>query len=36
MLEQTECSMSEVLNDCREPGTHVRGCWVIDLVLGRG
>ncbi len=26
---------ADVLNHCREPGPHVRGCWVVDLVLGK-
>ena len=21
--------------DCRQPGEHVRGCWVVDLLLGK-
>ena len=25
----------EVLNHCRGDGPHVRGCWVVDLVLGK-
>jgi hypothetical protein len=24
-----------ILNHCREPGNHVRGCWVVDLLLGK-
>lgn len=24
-----------LLAHCREPGPHVRGCWVVDLVLGK-
>jgi hypothetical protein len=34
-LEEAGCSDSAVLAHCREPGTHVRGCWVVDLVLNR-
>ncbi len=34
-LEETGCDNIEVLTHCREPGTHVRGCWVVDLVLDR-
>jgi len=26
----------ETLGHCRGPGTHVKGCWALDLVLGRG
>jgi hypothetical protein len=24
-----------LLSHCRGPGPHVRGCWVVDLVLGK-
>lgn len=34
-LQDVECNNEEVLNHCRGPGPHVRGCWVVDLVLGR-
>lgn len=34
-LEQGGCRVPELLAHCREPGPHVRGCWVVDLVLGR-
>jgi hypothetical protein len=34
-LEDAGCTNPEILNHCREPGVHVRGCWVVDLVLGR-
>jgi hypothetical protein len=27
---------AEVLAHLRSPGPHVRGCWAVDLVLGRG
>lgn len=30
-LEEAGCKAKEILNHCREPGDHVRGCWVIDL-----
>jgi hypothetical protein len=29
------CDDEDILAHCREPGPHVRGCWVIDLVLGK-
>jgi hypothetical protein len=35
-LEEAGCSSREVLDHCRSPGPHVRGCWVVDLVLGKG
>jgi hypothetical protein len=34
-LEEAGCDNVDVLLHCREPGTHVRGCWVVDLVLGK-
>lgn len=34
-LERAGCDNYEILNHCREPGPHVRGCWVVDLLLGR-
>jgi hypothetical protein len=29
------CDNEEVLAHLRGPGTHVRGCWVLDLLTGR-
>lgn len=34
-LQDAGCEDAEVLSHCREPGTHVRGCWVVELMLGR-
>jgi hypothetical protein len=34
-LEEAGCTDAEVLRHCREPGEHVRGCWVLDLLLGK-
>jgi hypothetical protein len=34
-LEEAGCDHFDVLAHCRGEGTHVRGCWVIDLVLGK-
>jgi hypothetical protein len=34
-LEEAGCTNTEILNHCRSPGPHVRGCWVIDLLLGK-
>ena len=34
-LEEAGCSNAEVLTHCRQPGEHVRGCWVLDLILGK-
>jgi hypothetical protein len=32
-LEDAGCDNADFLNHCRQPGEHVRGCWVVDLVL---
>jgi hypothetical protein len=29
------CDHADILNHCRQPGVHVRGCWVVDLLLGK-
>ena len=34
-LEDAGCTDADVLNHCRRPGVHVRGCWAVDLVLGK-
>jgi hypothetical protein len=34
-LEEAGCDNDAILNHCREQGPHVRGCWVIDLVLAK-
>jgi hypothetical protein len=34
-LQDAGCEHADILAHCREPGTHVRGCWVVDLVLGK-
>jgi hypothetical protein len=35
-LQDAGCDNNEVLNHCRDANqVHVRGCWVIDLLLGR-
>jgi hypothetical protein len=33
-LQEAGCDDESVLLHCRGPGPHVRGCWVIDLLLG--
>lgn len=35
-LEESGCTDTELLAHMREPGHHVRGCWALDLVLGKG
>jgi len=34
-LEDAGCDNAEILNHCRQPGEHVRGCWVVDLLLNK-
>jgi hypothetical protein len=35
-LEEDGCTDGDVLSHLRSPGPHVRGCWALDLVLGKG
>ena len=35
-LEEAGCADRALLDHCRGPGPHVRGCWAVDLILGRG
>jgi hypothetical protein len=35
LIEEAGCSHQDVLDHCRGPGPHVRGCWVVDLLLGK-
>jgi len=33
-LQDADCDNEDILNHCRDTdATHVRGCWVVDLVL---
>lgn len=34
-LEEAGCDDEKILDHCRTEDTHVRGCWVVDLVLGK-
>jgi hypothetical protein len=34
-LEEAGCTNQDILNHCRQSGVHVRGCWVVDLLVGR-
>jgi hypothetical protein len=35
-LQDAGCDNADILSHCRDPQQlHVRGCWVVDLVLGK-
>jgi hypothetical protein len=34
-LMDAGCDSDDILTHCRCDGPHVRGCWVVDLVLGK-
>ena len=34
-LEEVGCDGADVLEHCRRSEPHVRGCWVVDLLLGK-
>jgi hypothetical protein len=34
-LEDAGCTDTELLGHLRGPGPHVRGCWAVDLVMGK-
>jgi hypothetical protein len=34
-LQDAGCDSAEILAHCRTNGRHCRGCWVVDLVLGK-
>jgi hypothetical protein len=35
VLEKAGCTNASVLGHCRGPGPHTRGCWLLDLLLGK-
>ena len=35
-LRDAGCKHDELLTHCRSEGPHVRGCWAVDLLLGKG
>ena len=35
-LASAGCTDANVLDHCRQTGPHVLGCWVLDLLLGKG
>jgi hypothetical protein len=34
-LQDASCTDCTILDHCRLPGPHVRGCWLVDLILGK-
>jgi hypothetical protein len=34
-LEDAGCTAPDILEHCRAPGEHARGCWLVDLLLGK-
>jgi hypothetical protein len=34
-LEEAGCTDSDMLNHCRKEHRHIKGCWVLDMLLGR-
>jgi hypothetical protein len=34
-LQDAGCDHPDILSHCRSDSTHVRGCWVVDLILGK-
>lgn len=34
-LVDVGCDNDDIIQHCRGPGPHVKGCWVVDLVLGK-
>jgi hypothetical protein len=35
MLEEAGCTDPLLLGHLRGPGPHLRGCWAVDLLLGK-
>jgi hypothetical protein len=35
-LQDVGCDNEDILNHCRQPGVHVRGCWLVDALLAKG
>lgn len=35
-LQEAGCDNDDILSHCRRSGLHVRGCWGVDMVLGKG
>jgi hypothetical protein len=34
-LQEAGCTNQDILAHCRHRAEHVRGCWVVDLLLGK-
>lgn len=34
-LEDSGCNNREIIQHCRGDGPHVKGCWVVELILGK-
>jgi hypothetical protein len=34
-LQDAGCDNTDVLNHCRDAGPHARGCWIVDMLLGK-
>lgn len=34
-LEEAGCDNAAILDHCRQPGVHAKGCWVVDLLSGK-
>jgi hypothetical protein len=34
-LQDADCENEDILNHCRGDEPHVKGCWVVDLLLGK-
>src|SRR5262249_19324861 len=34
-LQDAGCDNDDILDHCRGDGPHVRGCWVVDMLLGK-
>jgi hypothetical protein len=34
-LEESGCDNADILGHLRGDGDHVRGCWAVDLILGK-
>jgi hypothetical protein len=34
-LQDANCDNADILNHCRSATVHTRGCWTVDLVLGK-